>query len=117
MHVQRRMGAIIPFRVTIAYVILRSSACPWLSCMQVEENAEPAAQAVTEKGIKPAGKAVADNARPAADQVTEQGIKPAAQAVSDNAVPMTRDVMRGKVCLTWLSVALLYEGYDVGPSP
>lgn len=78
--------------------MLHCCYAPIHCALQVEQNAEPAADAITEKGIKPAGKAVADNARPAADKVTEQGIKPAAQAVSDNAVPMTRDVMRGKVC-------------------
>ena len=64
---------------------------------QVEENAEPMADAAVEKGIKPAGEAVAQNARPVAEKATKGYIRPAGEAVSKNAVPMTKGVMRDQV--------------------
>ena len=64
---------------------------------QVEENAEPAAQAVSDQAIRPAGKAVAENAEPMAKRVTDGALRPAGKAVSDNAVPMTNSVMRDQV--------------------
>ena len=66
----------------------------WTLHVQVSENAEPAAQAVTDQALRPAGKAVAQNAEPAAKSVTDGALRPAGQAVSDNAVPMTKSVMR-----------------------
>ena len=65
--------------------------------MQVEQNAEPAAQAVSDQAIRPAGKAVAENAGPAAKSATDTTIRPAGQAVSDNAVPVTKSAMRDQV--------------------
>ena len=65
--------------------------------VQVEENAEPAAQAVSDQAIRPAGKAVAENAGPAAKSATDSTIRPAGQAVSDNAVPVTKSAMRDQV--------------------
>ena len=47
--------------------------------MQVEQNAEPAAQAVSDQAIRPAGKAVAENAGPAAKSATDSTIRPAAR--------------------------------------
>ena len=64
---------------------------------QVADNAEPAADAAVEQGIKPAGEAVAKNARPVAEQATKGYIRPAGEAVSKNAVPMTKGVMRDQV--------------------
>lgn len=67
----------------------------------MEQNAEPAAQAVSDQAIRPAGKAMADNAKPAAKGVTDNAVRPAGQAVSDNAVPMTKSAMRDQVsCLS-----------------
>jgi hypothetical protein len=65
--------------------------------LQVEQNAEPAAQAASDQAIRPAGKAVAENAEPVAKQVTDGGLRPAGKAVSENAVPMTQQAMRGQV--------------------
>lgn len=65
--------------------------------VQVEENAEPAAQAVSDQALRPAGKAVAENAEPMAKNITDGALRPAGQAVSDNAVPMTNSVMREQV--------------------
>lgn len=65
--------------------------------MQVEANAEPAAQAVSDQALRPAAAAVKENAQPAAKQVTDGALRPAGQAVSDNAVPMTRSAMRDQV--------------------
>ena len=67
------------------------------AALQVEQNAEPAAQAASDQAIRPAGKAVAENARPAAKAATDNAIRPAGQAVSDNAVPVTKSVMRDQV--------------------
>jgi hypothetical protein len=64
---------------------------------QVEQNAEPAAQAASDQAIRPAGKAVAENARPTAKAATDNAIRPAGQAVSDNAVPVTKSAMRDQV--------------------
>ena len=82
---------------------------------QVEENAEPAAQAVSDQAIRPAGKAVAENAEPMAKRVTDGALRPAGKAVSDNAVPMTNSVMRDQVdislppmklpCFTYIDTA------------
>lgn len=79
--------------------------------VQVEQNAEPAAQAVSDQGIRPAGKAVAENAEPMAKQVTDGGIRQAGQAVSDSAVPMTKDTMRGQVCRSWNLNGVVYQRY------
>jgi hypothetical protein len=75
----------------------------WLLPIQVKDNAEPAAQAVSDQAIRPAGKAVAQNAEPAAKQVTDGVLRPAGQAVSDNAVPMTKSVMRDQASTFTLS--------------
>ncbi len=66
---------------------------------QVEQNAEPAAQAASDKAIRPAGKAIKENAGPAAKSAADSTIRPAGQAVSDNAVPMTKSAMRDQVCI------------------
>ena len=66
----------------------------------MEQNAEPAAQAASDKAIRPAGKAIKENAGPAAKSAADQTIRPAGQAVSDNAVPMTKSAMRDQVCYT-----------------
>ena len=68
---------------------------------QVEQNAEPAAQAVSDQAIRPAGKAVAENAGPAAKSATDSTIRPAGHAVSDNAMPVTKSAMRDQVGSSW----------------
>lgn len=71
---------------------------PVFCAQQVEQNAEPAAQAASDQAIRPAGKAVKENAGPAAKSAADSTIRPAGQAVSDNAVPMTKSAMRDQVC-------------------
>ena len=90
--------------------------------VQVEQNAEPAAQAASDKAIRPAGKAVAENAGPAAKSATDSTIRPAGQAVSDNAVPVTKSAMRDQVGSTlrlgphaWLHACMAESWVTLAP--